>query len=70
MANLLAGREVVREFLQANAVGSSVAAELLRLSGDSKQRGLLASELVEVTAPLADPRAYELAANATLEEVI
>jgi lipid-A-disaccharide synthase len=68
MANLLAGRELVREFLQGDAVASTVAAELLRLSQSREERDALAAELQEVTAPLAESGAYQRAAAAALEE--
>ncbi len=68
MANLLAGRELVREFLQGDAVATTVAAELLRLNQSREERELLARELQEVTAPLAELGAYKRAAAATLEE--
>ncbi|MFP6873481.1 MAG: lipid-A-disaccharide synthase [Verrucomicrobiales bacterium] len=68
MANLLAGRELVREFLQGDAVAGRVAAELLRLSESEEQREELGRELQAVTAPLAEHGAYQRAAAATLEE--
>jgi lipid-A-disaccharide synthase len=70
MANLLAGREVVREFLQGDADATTVAAELLRLSQSEQDRDALTAELEQVTAPLAEPGAYDLAAAATLEEFV
>ena len=68
MANLLAGRELVREFLQGDAVAETVSAELLRLSQSEEEREKLGRELQEVTAPLAELGAYQRAAAATLEE--
>ena len=68
MANLLAGRELVREFLQGDAVAGTVAAELLRLNQSGEEREVLARELQDVTAPLAELGAYRRAAAATLEE--
>ena len=67
MANLLAGRELVREFLQGDAVAGRVSAELLRLSQSEEAREELGKELQAVTAPLAELGAYKRAAVATLE---
>ena len=66
MANLLAGREMVRELLQDDARPENVAAELLRFVESAPDREALAAELQEVTAPLAEPGAYARAAEATL----
>ncbi len=67
MANLLAGRELVREFLQDEARPELVAAELLRLAGSRDDREGLGAALREVTVPLAERGAYARAAEAALD---
>ncbi|HAA87901.1 MAG TPA: hypothetical protein DCE22_06555 [Verrucomicrobiales bacterium] len=66
MANLLAGRELVREFIQYDASPEKIASEILRLIESKEERELLSKELEAITEPLADPGAYERAAIATL----
>ena len=65
MANLLAGRELVRELLQDDARPETVAAELLRFVEFPHEREALVAELMEVTAPLAERGAYARAAEAS-----
>ena len=69
MANILAGREVVREFLQTDATPEKVSSELLRLIVSSEERKSLSEELKEVTNPLAESGCYALAAEETLEVI-
>ncbi len=69
MANILAGREVVREFLQTDATPEKVSSELLRLIVSSEERKSLSEELKEVTNPLAESGSYALAAEETLEVI-
>jgi len=66
IVNILAGREVVRELLQGGCTGEKIAAELLRLSDDSKARAALAAELRTVVDGLAGDGAYHKAAEAML----
>ena len=66
MANLLAGRELVREFIQYDASPEKIASEILRLIESKEERELLSKELEAITEPLAEPWAYERAAIATL----
>lgn len=66
MANLLAGRELVREYLQADATPDRVAAQLLHFVENRSEAAALAGELQEITAPLADLGAYERAAEGVL----
>ena len=66
MANLLAGREVVREFLQDDATPEALAAQLLCFVDHPKEREELADTLREVTAPLAEGGAYARAAESAL----
>jgi lipid-A-disaccharide synthase len=70
MVNLLAGREIVREFLQAAARPEAIAAELLRLlepAGEARARQL--AELRAVVEHLGCGGAAERAAAAILEAV-
>ena len=66
MANLLAGRELVRELIQYDASPEKIASEILRLIGSKEKRELLSKELKEITEPLAEVGAYERAAIATI----
>lgn len=67
MANILADREVVREFLQADATSEKVSSELLRLIVSPEERKFLSEELKEITHPLAETGAYARTAEACLE---
>jgi lipid-A-disaccharide synthase len=70
MVNLLAGREIVREFLQAAARPAAIAAELLRLlepAGEARERQL--AELREVVERLGGGGAAERAAAAIVETI-
>ena len=66
MANLLAGRELVRELIQFDASSEKIASEIMRLIESKEERELLSKELEAITEPLAEPGAYERAAIATL----
>lgn len=66
MANILAGRELVRELIQYDASPEKIASEILRLIGSKEKRELLSKELQEITEPLAEVGAYERAAIATI----
>ncbi|MDA7605538.1 lipid-A-disaccharide synthase, partial [Verrucomicrobiales bacterium] len=66
MANILAGRELVRELIQYDASPEKIASEILRLIGSKEKRELLSRELKEITEPLAEVGAYDRAAIATI----
>ncbi|MDP6860226.1 MAG: hypothetical protein QF426_10420, partial [Verrucomicrobiales bacterium] len=66
MANILAGRELVRELIQYDASPEKIASEILRLIESKEKRDLLSKELESITEPLAEPGSYERAAIATL----
>ena len=66
MANILAGRELVRELIQYDASPGKIASEILRLIGSKEERELLSRELKEITEPLAEVGAYDRAAIATI----
>lgn len=68
MPNLLAGREVVREFIQHNARPDLLAEEMLRLLGE-KERSLFLNDMQEVIASLGEPGAAGHAAEAVLKEL-
>ncbi len=68
MANILAGREVVRELLQADCNSTAVAEELERLVSDAAYRAQVETGLGEVREQLGEPGASERAARAILEE--
>jgi lipid-A-disaccharide synthase len=70
MVNLLAGREIVREFLQSAARPAAIAAEMARLldpAGEGRARQLAA--LREVVAGLGGGGAAERAAGAIVEAI-
>lgn len=62
IVNILAGREVVREFIQADADSENVSHELTRLMDDATARAKLLGELAETTAKLGELGAHERAA--------
>lgn len=68
IVNILAGREVVREFIQGRCAPKPLAKELLRLNDDSAARAALVQELEAVVATLAGDGAYARAAAAILAE--
>lgn len=69
IANILAGREIVREFIQGDAEPAAIADELLRLLNSSDAREALVRDLESVIAQLGEPGASARAAGAILAEV-
>jgi len=69
MPNVLAGREIAREFLQGAATPEALAEETLRLVTHEEQRAALQRELAAVVAGLGDQGAAPRAAEAILEEL-
>lgn len=67
MANILAGRPVVREFIQHEARPEPMAAETLRLLDDAGARAAMQHAFVALTADLAATDASRRAAKAILE---
>jgi len=67
IVNILAGRKVVRELIQRKFTAPSVAAELLRLSGDGAARAALTAELAKVVDCLSGDGAYAKAAAAIVQ---
>jgi len=63
LVNILAGRGVVREFIQHEANSANVSAELFRLTDDATARERLIAELAEATAKLGGLGAHERAAE-------
>lgn len=66
MPNVLADREIAREFLQGDATPAALAKEALRLVTDSAARETLQRELAAVIAQLGDRGAARRAADAIL----
>src|SRR5581483_2745632 len=66
MPNILAGREIVREFLQEEAEPAPIAAKVLHLLDDENERARLVANLDKVVAMLGEPGASERAADAVL----
>ena len=69
MPNVLAGREIAREFLQGDATPEALADETLRLLADPAARETLQRELAAVTTQLGDHGAAQRAAEAILGEL-
>ncbi|MEI8341533.1 MAG: lipid-A-disaccharide synthase, partial [Verrucomicrobiota bacterium] len=69
MANILAGREIVPEFLQEKALPGPIADAVLRLAGESETRERFLAETAAVIAMLGGPGAGKRAAGAILAEL-
>ncbi|MDP9291597.1 MAG: lipid-A-disaccharide synthase, partial [Verrucomicrobiota bacterium] len=69
IVNILAGREVVREFVQSQARPGAIAAEVLRLLENADARDDLVKQLDSVVGKLGGPGASERAATAILAEL-
>ncbi len=69
MPNVLAGREIAREFLQGDATPTALADEMLRLIADPAARETLQRELAAVITQLGDTGAAARAADAILGEL-
>jgi lipid-A-disaccharide synthase len=66
MPNLLAGEEVVKEYLQSRLTAGNVASEMLRLADDAAARGAVLSGYAKARASLGDGLAADRAAAAIL----
>lgn len=64
IVNILAGEEVVREFIQGRAVAPAVAAEIRGLLESDDRRAALQARLAETSSRLGGPGAHERAAAA------
>jgi lipid-A-disaccharide synthase len=69
MVNILANREVVREFLHEKAQPEPIANEMMRLTNDPQARQKVIVDLDKVIAQLGGPGASERAAAAVFEEI-
>ena len=69
IVNILAGRDVVRELVQAELTPTSLAEEMVSLLTDDARRAHLQAELADVVAQLGAPGSYNRAAQAVLEVV-
>ncbi|MGE5126815.1 MAG: lipid-A-disaccharide synthase [Betaproteobacteria bacterium] len=69
MANLIAGRAVVKELIQSHFRPDAVATEALRLIGDDAHRAQVSAGLGEVRARLGEPGASERAAAVVTREL-
>ena len=67
MVNILGGREIVKEFIQADANRESLAMELDRLLQSPGDRSRLQTELAAVAAMLGQPGSHERAARAVVD---
>nr|PZN74099.1 MAG: hypothetical protein DIU57_19520 [Pseudomonadota bacterium] len=70
IANILAGREIVRELLQHEATPHALAAEVERLISDTAVREAQQQALAEVIAGLGEGGAYQRAADLIAEAII
>ena len=66
MANILAGREIVRELLQSDASPPNIRAELLRLLSEKEYTAKVESDLASVRDLLGDGNAYPNTASTIL----
>jgi lipid-A-disaccharide synthase len=64
IVNILAGRQIVREFVQSACAPGNLSAELLDLLENAERRRRLAGELAQVVASLGEGDAYSRAAEA------
>ncbi len=69
MPNVLAGREIAREFLQGDATPKALADETLRLVSDDVARATIQRELASVITQLGETGAAHRAADAILDEL-
>jgi len=69
MPNVLAGREIIPEFIQQDAQPQAIANAVIRLLNDQKHRAQMISAFDEVIASLGQGGANEVAARAILETV-
>lgn len=69
IANIIAGRGIVREFIQHDAAPEPIARAVLQLVNDPAARDSLVRELDAVIAQLGEPGASRRAAAAVLEEL-
>ncbi len=69
MPNVLAGREIVPEFLQHEAQPAAIAAEISKLLNDRERRERMLADLDEVIARLGSGGANKVAARAILETI-
>lgn len=69
MANILAGREIVREFVQERAEADAVAAEVAELVGSDDRRARMRQDFAEVRGVLGSPGAHRRAALAVWHEI-
>ena len=67
MVNVLAGREVVPELVQASLTSDSLAAHMAELLSNDQRRQQIQSEMAEVVATLGSGGAYAHAAEAVIE---
>jgi lipid-A-disaccharide synthase len=69
MPNILANREIVKEFLQDAAQPKPIADEILRLLSDADRRAAVQRDLAQVTAQLGEPGAGKRAARVICREL-
>ncbi|MGI9089267.1 MAG: lipid-A-disaccharide synthase [Chthoniobacterales bacterium] len=69
MPNVLAGREIVPEFIQHRATGCAMAAAALRLMNDAEAREKMTAEFARIRKQLGEKEASQTAARAILDEL-
>jgi len=69
LVNLIAGREVVREFLQNEAIPENIFQEMLRLLKNSEAKRIMQQQLADVTSQLGRPGASKRTARLALEMI-
>jgi lipid-A-disaccharide synthase len=69
MPNVLAGRQIVREFIQHKAEPNAIAAAVVALLEDANARNRLIDDFDEIISKLGEVEATRTAARAVLEEI-
>jgi lipid-A-disaccharide synthase len=69
MPNVLAGREIIPEFIQHRAQPRAIASAVLRLLNDANARNLVVSEFDAIISTLGKDGASMSAARAILQEI-
>lgn len=70
LANLVAGKQIVPEFIQQQATGETIGAYILELLEDEEKRNRMKTDLEEATAKLGEREAYAEGARRIIERFL